>query len=91
MVNDCYDAPDQKIFHEGMDKLNDFPKKTYGDHSLKENAWHNHDLLVKLDARAKEYMKKKRMDLLDYSSHGGRTLLGYFTSKIGCTQARRYM
>ena len=27
MVNDCYDAPDQKIFHEGMNKLDDFSKE----------------------------------------------------------------
>ena len=27
MVNDCYEEKDQKIFHEGMNKLNDFSKK----------------------------------------------------------------
>ena len=27
MVNDCYEAPDQKIFHEGLAKLNDESQK----------------------------------------------------------------
>ena len=26
MVNDCYEAPDQKIFHEGLGKLDDASK-----------------------------------------------------------------
>ncbi len=38
MVNDCYDENDQKIFHEGMNKLNDFSKKTYDNSFMKINA-----------------------------------------------------
>ena len=38
MVNDCYDEKDQKIFHEGMDKLDDFSKKTYDDSFMKITA-----------------------------------------------------
>ena len=51
-----------------------------------------HDLLVKLDNEQKEYMEKKKPE---DPSHYFRmmkelTLLGYFTSEIGHTQARRY-
>lgn len=93
MVNDCYDEKDQKIFHEGMGKLDDFSKKTYDDSFLKITPQQRHDLLVKLDAEQKEYMKNKKPD---DPSHYFRmmkelTLLGYFTSEIGCTQARRYV
>src|ERR1700730_15447723 len=28
-VTDCYDEPSQKVFHEGMGKLNDASKKKY--------------------------------------------------------------
>lgn len=93
MVNDCYDAGDQKIFHEGMGKLDDFANKTYNDSFMKLNPEQRHDLLVKLDSEQKDYMDKKKKE---DPSHYFRmmkelTLLGYFTSEIGCTQARRYV
>ena len=93
MVNDCYDENDQKIFHEGMNKLDDFSKKTYDDSFMKINAQQRHDLLVKLDQEQKEYMKNKKPE---DPSHYFRmmkelTLLGYFTSEIGATQALRYV
>ena len=93
MVNDCYDDKDQKIFHDGMDKLNDLSKKTYDNGFMKLNPQQRHDLLVKLDNEQKDYMKKKKPE---DPSHYFRmmkelTLLGYFTSEIGCTQARRYV
>lgn len=92
MVNDCYEENDQKIFHEGMKKLGDFSKKNYGNPFIKLNTQERHDLLVKLDNEQKEYMKNKKDD---QPSHYFRmmkelTMLGYFTSEIGCTQARRY-
>jgi hypothetical protein len=93
MVNDCYDADDQKIFHEGMKKLDDFSEKTYDNSFMKISPQQRHDLLVKLDAEQKEYTDKKKDN---EPSHYFRmmkelTLLGYFTSEIGCTQARRYI
>jgi hypothetical protein len=93
MVNDCYEEKDQKIFHEGMKKLNDLSKKSYGDSFVKMKPEQRHDLLVKLDNEQKEYMKNKKKD---DPSHYFRmmkelTMLGYFTSEIGCTQARRYV
>ena len=93
MVNDCYDEKDQKVFHEGMGKLNDFSEKTYDKSFMKLTPQQRHDLLVKLDSEQKEYMKNKKKE---EPSHYFRmmkelTLLGYFTSEIGCTQARRYV
>lgn len=93
MVNDCYDADDQKIFHEGLGKLDDFANKTYNNSFVKLNPQQRHDLLVKLDEEQKNYMKNKKKE---DPSHYFRmmkelTLLGYFTSEIGCTQARRYV
>src|SRR6478672_4866319 len=48
MVNDCYEEKDQKIFHDGMNKLNDLSKKTYDESFMKLNDQQRHDLLVKL-------------------------------------------
>jgi hypothetical protein len=93
MVNDCYDENDQKVFHEGMEKLNDFSEKTYDKPFMKITPEQRHDLLVKLDSEQKEYMTNKKKE---EPSHYFRmmkelTLLGYFTSEIGCTKARRYV
>jgi hypothetical protein len=93
MINDCYVEDDQKIFKEGMKKLDDFSEKTYDNSFMKITPQQRHDLLVKLDNEQKEYMDKKKPE---ESSHYFRmmkelTLLGYFTSEIGHTQARRYV
>ena len=93
MINDCYEEKDQKIFHDGMDKINDLSKKTFDNSFMKINDQQRHELLVKLDMEQKEYMKNKKKE---ESSHYFRmmkelTLLGYFTSEIGSTKARRYV
>ena len=93
MINDCYEESDQKIFHEGMEKLDEFSKKTYDLTFMKITPQQRHDLLVTLDKEQKEYMKNKKKE---EPSHYFRmmkelTMLGYFTSEIGCTQARRYV
>lgn len=93
MVNDCYEEADQKVFHEGMKKLNDFSQKTYDAPFMKLDNQKRHDLLVKLDGEQKEYTKnKKEKDPGHYFRMMKElTLLGYFTSEIGCTKARRYI
>ena len=93
MVNDCYEEKDQKIFHSGMDQLNELSKKTFDNSFMKINDQQRHDLLVKLDQEQKDYMKNKKPE---QPSHYFRmmkelTMLGYFTSEIGSTKARRYI
>jgi hypothetical protein len=58
MVNDCYEESDQKAFREGMDKLNDAASKKYGNNFMKISPQQRHDLLVQLDAEAKQYQGK---------------------------------
>jgi len=123
MVNDCYDDVDQKIFHEGMNKLDETSKSKNGKSFMESTAQQRHDLLSDLDKEAKAYQKKtddyfdslsdekkhemamqQNKDGIDQKSAKMReypnyyfllmkqlTLLGYFTSEIGCTQARRYV
>lgn len=100
MVNDCYEDKDQKIFHEGMTKLNDFSKKNYDKDFMSTNDQQKHDLLVKLDAEQKQYAKDHKNTTGDKTKDAPAhyftmmkqlTLLGYFTSEIGATKALRYI
>jgi hypothetical protein len=123
MVNDCYEAPDQKIFHEGISKIDAASKSKNGKSFIESTPQQRHDLLVDLDKKVKDYNKKideyvnsltpdqrtqmkikqdftgtdpladKRGENPDYYFQMMKelTLLGYFTSEIGCTQARRYV
>jgi hypothetical protein len=92
MVNDCYEERDQKAFHEGMDKLNDFSDKQFNKNFMELTPQQRHQLLVQLDKEQKEYMTKKKEDEAPHYFRMMKelTLLGYFTSEIGHTQARRH-
>ena len=76
-----------------MQKLNDLSNKTNNKSFIESTPQQKHDLLVKLDKEQKDYMKnKKETDPSHYFRMMKElTLLGYFTSEIGCTQARRYV
>jgi hypothetical protein len=93
MVNDCYDKQDQEIFHKGMKQLNDLARKNYKTDFVKMAPDKKLEMLIGLDKEQKEYQKNKKPE---ERSHYFRmmkelTLLGYYTSEIGCTQAMRYM
>lgn len=93
MVNDCYTKDDQKIFHEGMDKLNEASTKKFDKAFMAITPQQRHDLLVEIDKEQRDYMSKKKQE---DPSHYFRmlkelTLLGYFTSEVGATQALRYV
>ena len=93
MVKDCYEEKDQKIFMEGMSKLDEASKKKNGKSFMESTAGQRHDLLVELDKEQKEYQKAKKDD---QPTHYFRmmkelTLSGYFTSEVGATKALRYV
>lgn len=92
MVKDCYDEKNQKIFLEGMTKLDDASHKMHEKTFMNATAEQRKALLISLDAEQKEYNKnKKKEDPAHYFSQMKQlTLLGYFTSEIGATQALRY-
>lgn len=107
MVNDCYTERDQKIFRAGMDKLNDAADKKYNASFMKLTPQQRTEFLNAMDAEAKAYAKdqqakeeaeKKERKEGDEGPepHYFRmmkelTLLGYFTSEIGTTKARRHV
>jgi hypothetical protein len=94
MVKDCYDEKNQKVFLEGMNKLNDASKKKFsGNGFLKATPEQRKELLNELDKEQKEYgkNKKKEDDPHYFTQMKQLTLLGYFTSEPGATQALRYV
>src|SRR3954471_8959181 len=93
MVKDCYEPDDQKTFRDGMDKINNASNKKYDKAFMQITPEQRHALLVDIDNEQKEYSKNKKA--ID-SNHYFRlmkelTLLGYFTSEPGATQALRYV
>jgi hypothetical protein len=115
MINDCYVDADQKVFREGMDKLNDASKQKFNAAFMNISGQQRHQLFVELDKEAKEYQKKvsafndtenkkdkeesakgkkyvrQHMSPHYFSMMKQLTLLGFFTSKEGMTQAVRYL
>jgi Gluconate 2-dehydrogenase subunit 3 len=93
MVNDCYTKDDQKIFHEGIRKLDDACKKTHSSGFLKATPEQRTSFLTTLDKEAKEYQKGKKKEEPNhyFTMMKQLTLLGFFTSKPGATQALRHI
>lgn len=93
MVRDCYDEGDQKTFREGMDKINDASDKKFDKKFMQLTPEQRHQLLVEIDNEQKDYSKNKKKDDANHYFRLMKelTLLGYFTSEPGATQALRYI
>jgi hypothetical protein len=93
MVTDCYEEKDQKIFMEGIDKLNEAADKKFGNSFEKLTPEQRKEFLTALDKEAKDYTEKKKEDDDNhyFTMMKQLTLLGYFTSKVGATQALNYI
>lgn len=62
MVRDCYAADDQKVFKEGIGKLDEACKKKFNKGFMEADAKQRTELLTELDKEAKEYSTKKNSD-----------------------------
>jgi hypothetical protein len=138
MVTDTYDARDQRIFRDGMRKLEAASRRANGVSFTAATPQQRLNLLEALDREQKAYMDRqeaaeraRQLTLHTIKTSEGRgpeaylpdqrreaapaadvgaaaaitadppahyfrmmkelTLLGYFTSEIGCTQAQRYI
>lgn len=93
MVKDCYEEKDQKLFTEGMEKLQDASIKKNDKSFMESTPQQRHDLLVELDKEQKEHEKNKKKEDPNHYFRMMKelTLLGYFTSEIGATKALRYV
>ncbi len=93
IVKDCYTQPEQKVFLDGMQKINEASKKKHDKAFMDSTPEERHALLVDLDKEAKAYTATKKHD---DPTHYFRmmkemTLWGYFTSELGATKALRYV
>lgn len=93
MVNDCYEEKDQKLFHDGIKKLDDECNKANGKSFMDSTPEQRTAFLTKLDKVAKDYQKSKKPEDPNhyFTMMKQLTLFGYFTSKEGATQALRYV
>ena len=93
MVTDCYEEKDQKVFLEGMAKVNEACNKAHGHDFMSATPEHRKEVLTAIDKEAKEYQKnKKGEDPSHYFTLMKQlTLLGFFTSETGATQTLRYV
>jgi glucoside 3-dehydrogenase (cytochrome c) hitch-hiker subunit len=93
IVNDCYTAGQQKVFHAGIGKLDDASQDMHKKHFMEATPEQRTQLLVALDKEAKENAKNKKKEDEDhyFTMMKQLTLHGFFTSKQGATQALRHV
>jgi len=93
MVTDCYEAKDQKIFTEGITLIDGSAKSVYNKGFMELTPEQRTKLLNEVNKELKAYNDtKKDTDPNHYFGMMKQlTLLGYFTSEVGATQALRYV
>ena len=93
MVRDCYETSNQQIFFDGISMLQDACKTKFNTAFMDCSAEQRTELLIGIDNEQKAYTaSKKKEDPAHYFRMMKElTILGYFTSEIGATQALRYV
>ncbi|SFC61008.1 Gluconate 2-dehydrogenase subunit 3 [Parapedobacter composti] len=93
MVKDCYTDEQQKVFVDGLGKLEDASKAKFGRQFQELAAEERTELLNGIDKEAKEHQKNRENGEPDHYFHLFKqlTLLGFFTSELGATKALRYV
>jgi hypothetical protein len=93
MVMDCYTPEDQKTFLSAQSKIDAESQKMFSKKFMDCDAKQRTALLTALDKAQKQESKlpKPGNQYQYFSMVKQMTLLGYFTSEIGCTKALRYV
>jgi hypothetical protein len=93
MVADTYDPGEQRLFVDGLATLERESRAQNGGGFMASSPGQRVALLERLDREAIDYMRRAgAQDRPHYFRMIKElTLLGYFTSEIGCTQAMRYV
>jgi hypothetical protein len=93
MVMDCYKEKDQKIFAGGITEIDNSANHMFGKGFMNITPAQRKSLLNQVNKELKAYNDSKKED--DPNHYFGMmkqlTLLGYFSSEIGATQALRYV
>ena len=93
MVADTYDSREQAVFRDGLGALERESRMQNGVGFMASSPAQRLALLERLDREAIEYMRRPGSAERPHYFRMIKelTLLGYFTSEIGCTQAMRYV
>ena len=93
MVRDCYKPADQETFTKGLTQLEEASQKLNGKGFMESTPAQRTALLTALDTEQKNYTKTKTPEQPNHYFRMIKelTLLGYFTSEVGATQALRYL
>ena len=93
MVLDCYEPANQKIFMDGLKKIDELSEKKFSTSFVKATAQQRTELLTSLDKEQNEYQaaKTKEAPSQYFRMMKELSVLGYFSSKEGATQALRYL
>jgi hypothetical protein len=92
MIDDCYEQPDQTAFKDGLRSLAASYRTRFGEDFVSGSATQRTAFLNELDQeqKSKRVSNRPRTPLPFFRLLKELTILGYFTSEIGCTQALRF-
>jgi len=90
MVIDCYDDNEQRIFTDGIEKINRRAEEKFSISFLKLSSDEKFQLMVELDTEAKNYKSENDANAHYFTLMKQLTIWGYFSSEVGSTQALRY-
>ena len=93
MVRDCYTKDDQKIFKDGLKKLQQLCKEKYRADFLRIDAAQRKAFINFINSEELTYSKNKKKEEPAHYFRMLRelTLLGFFTSETGATKTLRYV
>lgn len=93
MVNDCYDEENQAIFQRGIGEIDAAARRKNGRSFLDSSPVERTALLNELNVEERQYRENgpEAQPAHYFRIMKQLTLLGYFTSEIGSTQALRYI
>jgi hypothetical protein len=93
MVNDCYEPHEQTAFQEGLRRLAADFERRFGKRFVASPAATRTGFLNELDREQRRAGAKQKVAAQPphyFRMMKELTILGYFTSEIGCTQALRF-
>ncbi|PWS26786.1 twin-arginine translocation pathway signal protein [Pedobacter yonginense] len=95
MMQDCYPAKMQESFSQGFKDLQAKSQKDFGKKYLELSPAERTKLMIDLRAISLAQKDSKSEDNKDlvyfFTTARDLTLLGYYSSEIGCTKAREYV
>lgn len=89
MVTDCYSAEEQATFFSGLQLIRERAEQKFDKDFMSLAPEQKHALLVDLDKEAKENSLESKPHYFKMMKQ--LTVLGYFTSQPGATEALRYV